>query len=228
MEGVATTTPALQAAQTTGTITYQPEVFPDSARWGESLAFFTIHLIAPVNFGLNRRVGNCVETMSSSTVSDLGTAPVCEWIADTSVRVYPDRDATLGLLAGVDLNLSLNLTDSDGDVYMLLSSSVEAIEPPSGELTPVIAALNAQASVGPCTDLVLDASGSESPSGRPLDFVWNVTGTSATPAPSALIDLLTKAKVDQQGEWNRSSCQVIARGCQEPRSHVPSRPPWQS
>jgi len=161
-------------------IEYVPAIGVASATWAASLAYFTVKLTGPVTFGVIRHHGDCSKTVGSSSLTELGTNPSCLWGALDSVTITPGTGATLAINTVLDLSPNLNLTDSGGNTYFISGTTASLTSP--RDVMPVTMSLVAQSAVGPCSVVVLDASSSVSPSGRPLVFAWQVV--SATPATS--------------------------------------------
>ncbi|KAK3281997.1 hypothetical protein CYMTET_10244 [Cymbomonas tetramitiformis] len=180
------------------------------AELSESMAQVALHLDIPSNRARMNTSMDCAAVLAVDTVSLLGQDPTCQFVSGAVAGEEGSRElqVTLGRDASIQ---PLGIGAARADYVSLRAGSLQAaaensynasgaalLRPPAALADPAASALDpavqlsAIQTLGVCTDLLLDVSGSQNGGGRNLVYNFTVTSEDADVAElGALLPLGT-------------------------------------
>lgn len=155
------------------------------ARLEYGLAAVIITFDVPTDRGGLSGVFRCDGVVDASSTATVGSDAACTWVTDRRLRIVLGSDSSLLPLApiavkpGVVMSARRNSLSASGSASVQLPTAYAPSNP----------TLVGPSFLGPCDDMILDASASPGAGGRRLGYSWGV-GIGA-PGREALMDLLT-------------------------------------
>ena len=154
----------------------------------------------------------CSQLLTAPSVAALGTlgsGARCRWQDNLTLVVSMGANSTV--MPGANLSLLPNAVMQGSEVSFYTDAELPPVKLPSpAEIPWPVPVIVANKVVGPCDDIVLDASMSYNTGGRPLNFSWTLVSPSTTLSSLNMnISSLMQATSGPESDSSRTLCQTV-------------------